>query len=119
MSSEKGRTYIDSIIGYLAPRMNVVLQATATGGTTSIDNALKKSISFRVYPNPTNGILRIQSSETLRKITVYDVTGREVSVVDGIRGTGIGLERGDIQAGMYIIRADFDKVSLTQKVIWQ
>ncbi|MEM6763458.1 MAG: T9SS type A sorting domain-containing protein [Bacteroidota bacterium] len=119
MSPEKGRTYIDSIMGYLAPRMNAVLLATSSGVSTSIDNTIKESVSFGAYPNPTNGILYIRSSEALRKITVYDIAGREVRVVDGIRGTGIDLERGDIQAGMYIIRADFDKASVTQKVMWQ
>ncbi|MEM8900162.1 MAG: T9SS type A sorting domain-containing protein [Bacteroidota bacterium] len=119
MSPEKGRMYVDSIIGYLAPRMNVVLQATNTGGTTSIDNSIKETINFGAYPNPANESLFVRSSEIIRSVVIYDLAGREVRRINGLRATKTEIARENIEAGLYIIQADFDNTSVTQKVMWQ
>ena len=119
MSPEKGRTYLDSVMGYLAPRMNAVLMATSTGGTTSIDNSIKESIQFGAYPNPVNETLFVRSSEIIRSVVVYDLAGREVRRINGLRATEVEIPRENIETGLYIIQADFENTSVTQKVMWQ
>ena len=99
--------------------MNVVLKATSTGGTTSIDNSIKESIQFGAYPNPVNETLFVRSSEIIRSVSVFDLAGREVRRINGLRATEVEIPRENIESGLYIIQADFENTSVTQKVMWQ
>lgn len=58
------------------------------------------SKAFTVYPNPTNGILNIQSPENVN-ITVTDMTGKTVFAANGIQSGG-SINLSNLQKGLYI-----------------
>ncbi|MCQ2282085.1 MAG: T9SS type A sorting domain-containing protein [Bacteroidales bacterium] len=66
-----------------------------------------------VYPNPTDGIINIQSSEEIIRIEAYDNTGRLVSSVDNM--TGIDLS--NQATGAYTIRVIMENSTEVRRVI--
>ncbi|PJR03123.1 T9SS type A sorting domain-containing protein [Avrilella dinanensis] len=60
------------------------------------------ALSFNVYPNPTTGIINVETTEQLSAYTIYDATGRKVRerMFDG--SNQINLE--NTSNGVYFIR---------------
>jgi hypothetical protein len=54
--------------------------------------------SIRVYPNPTSGLLRIESSVKV-KVVLRDVTGKEVLSAENVKE----LDLADVSNGMYLL----------------
>ena len=57
MSGEKGKTYADTIIQYITPRIIRVF-----GLPTSIDNRILSETQINIYPNPASQFVQIETS---------------------------------------------------------
>ncbi|MFY7729853.1 MAG: redoxin family protein [Flavobacterium sp.] len=87
---------------------NVNLAAFSTANfaaalrTVSVADAFQPGANkaFSVYPNPTNGILNIQSTENV-SITVTDMAGKTVFAAKDIQNGGT-INLGSLQKGIYI-----------------
>ena len=72
----------------------------------------KEVSSFKIYPNPTDGILKIESPEKIERIIVRDIIGRIVKT-----STETELNLTDFESGNYILQIQTaDKIS-TQKLL--
>jgi len=114
----------------------VQLKATNTGGesteikenyitvTPKVAIAEQGVASVRVYPNPTDGELRIDCGRdainrvsTITRIEVFDVFGRNVGVkfpsFGGVRGGNIS----HLPTGIYFLRIQTETDVITQKVV--
>ena len=68
---------------------------------------------FRVYPNPTDGLVAVASQNQVKVFVVTDVTGKEVIRVNAQEGeTPINLSQ--LSAGVYMLTADGQPI---QKII--
>jgi endonuclease I len=67
-------------------------------GTTGISSS--KSVSAKLYPNPTNNEVSILSDEDFENITIYNVIGKVVRKFSGVQKT---FFVGDLQKGQYIL----------------
>lgn len=84
MSAAKGRAYIDTIQGYLAPRIMCTLNLPGNlcQGLSVNENAFGNAVS--IYPNPSNGTFTLNiAAEQFSKnnsinYRVFDATGRLV-----------------------------------------
>ncbi|MDR0799571.1 MAG: T9SS type A sorting domain-containing protein [Dysgonamonadaceae bacterium] len=65
-----------------------------------------KANSFDVYPNPTHGMVTVQSENTIQKIQVLDVTGRVLRVVDSINGKETSVDLSALPNGIYLLNVD-------------
>ncbi|MFP5437306.1 MAG: redoxin family protein [Bacteroidia bacterium] len=81
---------------FSASTFNAALLTQATAGTDT--PALQKG--FAVYPNPTSGILNIQSTEEV-SINIIDMTGKVVYTANSIHNGG-SINLGALQKGFYI-----------------
>lgn len=63
--------------------------------------------ALTVYPNPTNGILNIDTEENIESVKIIDYTGKTVKIFDG-KNTQIDIS--DINNGIYIV-----EIANTQK----
>jgi hypothetical protein len=77
MSREKGLRYLDSIQGYIMPRLGVIL------GYYTTDNVSVNEISqvsSSIYPNPTAGTLSLKTDASVRMFSaeLFDLSGRVV-----------------------------------------
>ena len=69
MSIARGNTYIDTIQGYLNPRIYVALNL---GISTDIQNVILSST--QVYPNPANDKISISSyAVKINELDIYDI----------------------------------------------
>jgi Secretion system C-terminal sorting domain len=118
MSKTKGLAYIDTIQGYLAPRMAKVLGLPgAPIGIKTID-AAKNKVS--VFPNPSVEAVKISSKETIASVFVYDAIGNLIKEMKNVNTTNFTLERSGLEAGIYLVKIMSDKNNQTiQKVVLQ
>ena len=117
MGLVKGQTYIDTIQGYVNPRIMCVLElpgnpCALSVSETRLDNATS------VYPNPSQMSLTIRNNDDqIQRIELLDVTGRLVAS-RVVNSNLFVLDRGNLGDGVYLIRVYFEGEQITKKVIF-
>jgi len=114
MSPEKARTYIDTIIGYLAPRAYL-----AFGLSTNVREIETQDVDFNFFPNPATRAINFSSASEMRKIELYDINGRLVRSQQNVNSAYHSLDRNELSAGMYFARVYFDEGVLVKRVMFQ
>lgn len=74
------------------------------------DIAVEKGLN--IFPNPTDGILYIESNETPDNIEVFDVIGQRISV-DYQNNT---IDMSQQATGVYLIRVTYEEGSVTRRI---
>ncbi|MCL2311076.1 MAG: leucine-rich repeat protein [Firmicutes bacterium] len=81
-----------------------------------------ESSTFKIYPNPTTGKLRIETQYTtfLHDIAVFDITGRNVGVntlisLDNITENGIVIDISHLDAGIYFLKINNKTVKILKQ----
>jgi len=75
---------------------------------------------FRVYPNPTNGLLNVRINNYVGKVNiqVIDINGRIVNEYKNEDfNTEKSLNLNNLQSGMYILKVTGDSLNFTQKIM--
>ena len=72
--------------------------------SSSLDvNQLSQSIE--AYPNPSSDLLNIKSTEyPLKQVTVFDLSGRAVAVIENLNSKLISLKVSSWNSGLYIVK---------------
>ena len=111
MSAAKGRSYIDTIQGYLNPRIYAALFPTNTGINEVID------ASTEIYPNPTKNSLNIVSYAVgINTVSIYNLNGQEV-LNTKVNANQIKLNTSNLANGVYIIDIKSNNTSIKRKLI--
>jgi hypothetical protein len=113
MSAAKGRAYLDSIHGFLAPRLHHLINSNV--GVE--DNDFVNANTF-VYPNPANDYLVVKTRENIRitDVEIYDMTGSLVFVQNGLNKFSHQINGIDAYpAGIYLIKVTTDQGLITRK----
>lgn len=116
MSPTKAKTYIDTIMGYMNPRIVCALELGPCS-LVSIDENDPIAAGVEVYPNPANEQVYITSSAAaIRYYELFDVNGRIVrsSTVNSDR---IILDRGDLKAGVYFVQLHYPEGAVIRRVV--
>ena len=88
------------------------------GGTVGIKDYLQKADECIVYPNPSNGRFSIKSTNTIKSLEVYKVSGGKVYSLNNINQDRIEeLNIQSIPDGIYFIRLFDGEKSFSQKLI--
>ncbi|MBP7515839.1 MAG: T9SS type A sorting domain-containing protein [Flavobacteriales bacterium] len=141
-SPEKGRAVIDTIIGYMNPRIIAALSLSdeliAEGSPCDDGNAntvndtylagcicegspigiaeVELSNGLSVQPNPAHDVLRVVSEkETMVSYELHDATGRRVRNT-GVNARQFTMDRTGLQPGAYFLTVRFAHGSVTRKV---
>lgn len=69
---------------------------------------------IRVYPNPTDGVLHIESDEPVTSLTLNDMAGHVVSKAEGKCET---LDLSSVNTGMYLLTVNTQNSQKTSKII--
>jgi hypothetical protein len=120
MSKAKAMTYIDSMMGYFAPRACAVLDLPCS--TVSTGSILESAtVQLMVAPNPALESVRFtaQSGEEILSIELYDINGRLVQNHTSINNTQFDLNRNGIVSGLYVARVRFEDGVVAQKIMFQ
>jgi formylmethanofuran dehydrogenase subunit E-like metal-binding protein len=72
-------------------------------------------------PNPATSDVTISVSDAtpVRSWTVFDISGRMVRSNAQANTTSFVLRRDNLQNGMYLVKMQFDKGTLTKKLIFE
>jgi hypothetical protein len=87
---------------------------------STVDNVAPSTSQIQIYPNPFHDRCRIDFPNPGHQpctLEMYDISGKQVRSLEGITSGSIGIESGDLEAGIYLLRIRGKGVSLTGKVI--
>jgi len=114
MSRAKGIAYIDTIMGYLNPRINA-----AVINVVGVPEIQRENNYVLVYPNPARDNIHIylkKSAATIEKVTVMDISGRTVYEREGIKDREYVIPRSKFTPGMYFVKVQYDKFEAIKMV---
>lgn len=115
MTKAKGMAYIDSVQGYVCPRM---FQVFGLGVGISETDLLQKSV--KVFPNPSAKDFQIAvdaAAVKLETIRITDLMGREVRTIKGDGRFVYDINRDDLSKGTYLIKLQFAQGSVVKQII--
>ncbi len=117
MGPAKGNAFIDTIQGYVNPRIMCVLDLPeAQCGTISTLNSIVENAT-QVFPNPSRDALTIRNNEyMIRRLEVFDITGRMVAS-QIVNANEFRFERGSLKNGVYLMQIVFDGERVTKKIM--
>ena len=105
--------YLDTIHGYLNPRIYEVL---GLGGSSDFNEVIEKTT--QVYPNPAKDNINIVSyAELINSVDVYNLSGQKVLSKKVNNGTTTKLNTSGLSKGVYIIDVKSRVSSVKKKVI--
>ncbi len=119
-------TQTGKVVSTSTKGVTIIKAATAEGGffaecvvtvtdNTGIAETQAAESTFKIYPNPTNGELRIESGELrMEEIQLLDVAGKRVFET---KKTDFNISH--LPTGIYFMRLKTDKGNITKKVIKQ
>ncbi len=115
-SAERSKLFIDTVMQYLCPRMALVLEI---GPFNSIeDDVLRENL--RVYPNPVQGLLTVETQDAARpitQVTLYDLTGRMVRSQANLRTSHVEMNVSSLPQGIYVLRVQAGEGQFTQRIV--
>jgi poly(3-hydroxybutyrate) depolymerase len=113
MSAAKGRAYIDSIMGYLAPRLNALLVSV---GVDEQQNLVENSTS--VYPNPAQDffVVKTRDNIAINAIEIFAINGSLVASEFGINTLSRQIDIADLTSGLYVIKVTTEKGIVSRKL---
>jgi len=121
MSKAKGLAYIDTMQGYLAPRLVVTLNLDTMHINVGVEN-ISQDFQFSVLPVPATDFTTITMEDPSQKIQylkIFDVSGKEVRELNGINNHQIKISRTEIPPGIYFVKIGLKTRELNSKLIFQ
>lgn len=117
MSRAKGMAYIDSVMGYLNPRMVCALNLYGCFGV-GIDEPINEV--FDAYPVPASMQLEMTThgNGLIESYELYDITGKMVMSNQQVYQSALVISRGTLPNGIYILKATVNNKLQTRKVIF-
>lgn len=119
MSATQGRTYIDTIQGFLNPRLVCAMGLAGCMVTVGLKE-YAYSGNLNVFPNPVTSEINysVSGGTTIRRVTVLDATGRLVLSADNLNETSFKLNRNQLSAGLYFTSIELgNKTVVTKKIV--
>lgn len=116
MSKAKGLAYIDTVMGYLNPRI-----ATCLGLQTSVQEVNEADNTVRFQPNPATARTEIVSKagDRLIAVRVFDISGKVVFRANHIGSERFTLERNELDAGLYLVEVQTEKGLSNQRLLFR
>lgn len=106
MSATKGRTYIDTIMGYMNPRIVCALQLGPCSFVGIDEEGYEAGV--RMAPNPANDVVYINSANgIIRRYRVLDLNGRQVAMAN-TNSTNFVIERDGLVSGTYFVELELE-----------
>ncbi len=120
MSKMKAMTYIDSIMGYFAPRACAVLDLPCS--TVSTEPVLERATTqLLVAPNPALDYVRFtsKSGKEILDVELYDINGRLVQNHKNVNNAQFNLNRNGLVSGLYFAKVRFEDGITSEKIMFE
>lgn len=114
MGPVKGLAHIDTIQGYLIPRIVGALNLS-----TGVNDAPEKQVNLDIFPNPAvDQIAVVAEGEKIDYMELFDLTGKRV-LVENINNDRFILQRRNLESGVYLLNLWFNGEKSTNKVVFK
>ena len=114
MSPSHGNAYLDTIQGYLNPRMFLAL-GLDTIATASIEDII--DFATEIYPNPTTDKVSIVSyAATINSVEIYNING-QIVYSKNVNANTIKINTTSFSDGVYIMNIHSKKATISRKLI--
>lgn len=113
MSAAKAKTYIDTIMGYIAPRINALLISVGVDEQADfVDN------NTFVYPNPAQDYIVVKTRENIaiKGVEIYGMNGALVATEFNMNTLSRQIDISALPTGLYLVRVMTEKGFVTRKV---
>lgn len=125
-SANQDQVYIDAVTltgitngGTLAQThttpLQTIRQLSAPAPAPSSLSALESDLA--IAPNPTSGLLTVQASDPMQRISVITTAGQQIRLLNNLQENMHQLDLSDLPAGMYFLRIETAEETYTEKVI--
>jgi len=104
---------VNDYCGSDAVCMNVVIT-----GLVGIASNLELT-EFNVFPNPASSSVTISSSDMIKTVEIYDVTGRVILSIVDINSKEQLIEKGNLNEGLYFIRISTESSYSVETVMFE
>ncbi len=76
-------------------------------------------VSFKMYPNPTNGVLNIEAEESMYGLSVYNLIGQKVMNQTYAGNSVVNVDVENLTPGLYTVNLTFadNKVSIQKLIV--
>ena len=111
------RAYIDTIIGYYAPRACVALGLGCNFSSTNELNVVELGLSVSPVPSA-DAVTFSTEKEPIRSIYIYDLNGRLVKAHTNIDNNVFRMERNSLVNGLYIAELQFDQGFAKRRIVF-
>ncbi|MBK8533541.1 MAG: T9SS type A sorting domain-containing protein [Flavobacteriales bacterium] len=116
MSGAKGRTYIDTIMGYMNPRIVCALNLGPCS-LVGLDENSAIARGVEVFPNPASDRVTFTSTEApILSYEIFDVNGRLVRTAR-VNNTTAVMERQGLKPGAYNVQLRFEDGAVARKLM--
>jgi hypothetical protein len=72
--------------------------------------------SLKVYPNPANNVITVDSFKTIESITIVNLLGQEV-ILKNTNSESVTLDISSLQNGIYILKTTVGGSTATSRII--
>ncbi len=117
MSAAKGKAYLDSIHGYLAPRMRQLLM-----GDVGVEETDFLDENTFVYVNQANDFMVVKTRQGIRinDVEIYNISGALVRTENGLNKLSHQINGiNNLTTGLYLVKVTTDQGIITRKAFVQ
>lgn len=105
MSGTQGRAYIDTVMGYMCPRIATLFNYYNPASVS--ENLISSQIS--VYPNPASNFTTLKTiNGVINNVLVMDMSGKVIMNTTNLNSAIVTLDLPKLNAGMYLIQVTTD-----------
>ena len=122
-NSVAAQVFIDSIIGYFAPRACLALDLGCNlFGYSAVNDRLDAAqVGLEISPNPAAEFIRFktESEFPIQHIYIYDVNGRLVKAHTNVKTSQFTMQRHSLIPGNYFAKVMFENGFVTEQVMFR
>jgi hypothetical protein len=116
MSPEKARAYLDTVMGYLNPRIVCALELGPCS-LVSIDENDPIAAGVELYPNPAHDQFTvISNAAVIRHFEIFDLNGRMMRTAT-VNSDRMVIDRNGLDAGVYFVQLHYASGTVTRRVV--
>lgn len=119
MSKTKAMAYIDTIQGFVTPRM---LCALGLPGCAAKINSINEigTKKVEVYPNPASASVTVYFPESqINSVEIYNLNGQLVATETQLNDNLVTIQRNNLPAGVYVVRAQLADGVAHGKIVFE
>ncbi|MFW6020189.1 MAG: T9SS type A sorting domain-containing protein [Bacteroidales bacterium] len=98
-----------------------------TGGGVAVFNETGVSVeenrltpqNIIIFPNPTQGKVKLSMETEMTRIVIFDLTGKEIMQIDEVQANKKSIDLSGKRAGVYLLNIHTDDQVITKKILKQ